>query len=530
MKLADLSRGVQLGGMFRLIQILGRGSYGDVWLADVINDEPGLPAQVAVKVYFQQERADEALFKEAKTASNFNSERLVKVFGVGRKDGLVIMWMEYVPGQTLLAELGDTDAPKPFGLSTILTWLTEIADGLAYLHVQSPACVHGDLKLDNILVDTGGGAHLTDFGQSRTVEHQYVTTQGAGGILYLAPEVFGESDRSGSRWVQSDIYAFGVVAYRILCGRFPQRNFQEVINRIPYPRPKDINPAIPAGLDEVVWKCLCKRPEDRYRTGAELLAALEQVSEEIKAKESVQIEPAPESRELVITPIDELAAVAGERMLQGQEEIVVEELEKAIQHMSTSPKVLLIYAAAARRVGKLEIARAVYHRIIRWMVGSGWPDQDQVEAYEGLGDVSVLLKRYEDGVAAYEWLTNFDHEKRWYAYRLGVALGLAGNYRHSIVVLEALNQDEPRALLCAKIGLAYYQAGQVDQACQYFNEALMLDSCEPTALQYLAEIRAIEGQTEKAIKYLDRLRQIEGAAIGVTRLERLLNAKAHRRI
>jgi hypothetical protein len=44
----------------------------------------------------------------------------------------------------------------------------------------------------------------------------------------------------------------------------------------------------------------------------------------------------------------------------------------------------------------------------------------------------------------------------------------------------------------AKIGLAYYQSGQVDQACQYFNEALMLDACEPTALQYLAEIRAIQ--------------------------------------
>lgn len=523
MKLAELSRGVQLGGMFSLVEILGRGSYGDVWLANVIQDGTDLPPQVAVKVYHQQERADEALFKEARTASKFDSDRLVKVFGVRRMDGLVVMWMEYVPGQTLLAELGDTEAPKPLELATVLTWLTEIADGLAYLHVQSPACVHGDLKLDNILVDEGGGAHLTDFGQSRTVENQYVTTQGAGGILYMAPEVFGEIDRSGSRWVQSDIYAFGVVAYRILCGRFPQRNYQEVINRIPYPRPRDLNPAIPEGLDAVVWKCLCKRPEDRFRTGAELLAALEGVADEIRAKAAVRIEPAPERRELVITPVDEIAALASERMLQGKEEVVVEELEKAIQHMSTSPKVLLIYAAAARRVGKLEVARAVYIRIIRWMEGSGWPADDQVEAYEGLGDVSVLLKCYEDGVAAYQWLTRHDPEKRWYAYRYGVSLGLAGHYLRSISVLEALNQDEPRALLCAKIGLAYFQAKKVDQACQYFNEALMLDACEPTALQYLAEIRALCGQIDKAMTYLHRLRQIEGAAAGVRRLERLLN-------
>jgi serine/threonine-protein kinase len=526
MKLADLSKGVQLGGTFRLVEILGRGSYGDVWLADVINDASDLPPQVAVKVYFQQERADEALFKEAKTAKDFNSERLVKVFGVKRMDGLVVMWMEYVPGKTLLAELGDTDAPKPFGLETILAWLTSIADGLAYLHVQSPPCVHGDLKLDNILVDLHGGARLTDFGQSRTVEHQYVTTQGAGGILYLAPEVFGESDRDGARWVQSDIYAFGVVAYRILCGRFPQRNYQEVINRIPFPRPRDINPAVPERLDAVVWKCLSKRPEDRYRTGAELLASLEQIAEDLKAKEPVKIEPQPEPRELVTTSLEEIAALAEERIHQGQEDVAVEELEKAILHMSTSPKVLLIYASAARRVGKLEVALAVYHRIIRWMVSNGWPEKDQIEAYEGLGDVAVLLKRFEEGVAAYEWLTERDPAKRWYAYRLGVALGLAGNFRRSITVLEALNQDEPRALLCAKIGLAYYQAGEVDQACQYFNEALMLDGCEPTALQYLAEIRAIQGHIDKAMNYLERLRQMEGALSGVKRLERLLNVKA----
>jgi Flp pilus assembly protein TadD len=106
-----------------------------------------------------------------------------------------------------------------------------------------------------------------------------------------------------------------------------------------------------------------------------------------------------------------------------------------------------------------------------------------------------------------------------------VGLGLAGHYRRSITVLERLNQDEPRALLCGKIGLAYFQNRQTEQACQYFNEALMLDACEPTALQYLAEIRAVQGQIDKAMTYLERLRQIEGAAPAVGRLERLLTAK-----
>jgi eukaryotic-like serine/threonine-protein kinase len=528
MKLADLCKGVQLGGKFRLVEILGRGSYGDVWQADVLSDDPDLPSKVALKIYHQQERADEALFKEAKNARSFVNERLVRVFGVRRMDGLVVMWMEYVPGQTLLKELGEEDSPKPVALEKVLRWLTNIADGLAYLHHQSPPCVHGDLKLDNILVDPSGGARLTDFGQSRTVENQYVTTQGAGGILYLAPEVFGENDRSGSRWVQSDIYAFGVVAYRILCGRFPQRNFQEVINRIPYPHPRDLNCAVPEALDAIIWKCLAKRPEDRYRTGAELLAALGQAADVIRKAKFIRIEHLPTRRELVVTPVEELVVAAAEQMRQGKEQAVAEELEKAIHHMSTAPKVLLIYAAAARKVGKLEIARAVYLRLISWMEANGWSDKDQVEAYEGLGDVSVLMKRYEEAMNAFEWLCERDPDKRWYSYRLGVALGLAGHYRRSITILEHLNQDEPRPLLCAKIGLAYYQDLQVEQACQYFNEALMLDACEPTALQYLAEIRAAQGRIDKAHNYLARLRQIEGAASAVARLERLLTGKPTR--
>jgi eukaryotic-like serine/threonine-protein kinase len=67
MKLADLAAGVVLGGKFRLIEILGRGSYGDVWLVDVVADET-LPPQVALKIYHHQDRATRKLLEEATVA------------------------------------------------------------------------------------------------------------------------------------------------------------------------------------------------------------------------------------------------------------------------------------------------------------------------------------------------------------------------------------------------------------------------------------------------------------------------------
>ena len=527
MKLAEVARGVEIGGRFRLVDILGRGSYGEVWLADVVSADAELPSKVALKIFNQQERADAALFKEAQTAGPFEHETLVKVFGCERIDGLAVMWMEHVPGESLDKSVGEERSPRPLPLHTILTWLRDIAEGLAYLHSQDPPCVHGDLKLDNILADENGGARLTDFGQSRRIEELYVSTIGGGGFFYLAPEALGTEDKKGERYVQTDIYAFGVVAYRLLCGRFPYENTHQIVNRIPFPRPKHLNPSVPGGLDQIVMQCLEKRPADRYSSGVVLLAEIETLAEEIASKKPEIVEvPAPRAG-FMRTPADELAEAAGTQLEAGKVEDVVDQLEKTIQHMSTSPKVLLIYAAAAKRMKKLDVSRAVYRRVIRWMESNGWSDAEQREAYEGLGDVAIRMKSYEESVSCFDWLLERWPKKDWYRYRLGVAHGLAGRYKKSIETLEPLNQAEPSALVCAKIGYAYYQERRIDVACQYFNEALMLDACEPTALEALVEIRAIQGQIDRANLYLDRLRKVEGSDDTVARLEkRLLSGKA----
>src|SRR5262249_21434903 len=224
-----------------------------------------LPPKVALKIYHHQDRATRKLLEEATVASGFKHDRLVQVLGASRIDGLVVMWMEYVPGQTLLQRLGDEESPYPVSLDEALRWLRDIADALAYLHVQDPPCIHGDLKLDNVLLGNGGGARVVDFGQSRTIEDRFVETNGVGAWPYLAPEVMGRStDGRGQRYVSSDIYAFGVIAYRFLTGRFPRRTISEAINLSPFPRPVELNPSMPASLDTLVWKCLEKRPDNRY--------------------------------------------------------------------------------------------------------------------------------------------------------------------------------------------------------------------------------------------------------------------------
>ena len=528
MRLADLSAGVVLGERFRLETILGRGSFGDVWRAAVIRGDD-LPPLVALKIYHaeQQTRAERALFHEARIAEPLEHPRLVQVFGAARVDGLAVLWMEYVPGQTLYHRLGSDETPRPVSLEQALGWMEQMAEGLAYLHARTVPVVHGDLKLDNVLLDEAEEVRLTDFGQSKTIEDRFVETAGLGALPYLAPEILGKSvDGRGRRYVASDVYAWGVILYRLLTGRFPRGTLSEVMNQVPFPRPRELNGRIPVSLEEMVLRCLEKRPQNRYPTGAELLAALRGLRVSVPPT-PVKVIPPPTARPQVPPAAAQVAEV-GRRLLEaGQIEEALAELELAIQRMSTAPGVLLLYAEAARRAGQLGAARTVYLRVRDWLRREGRGDDDLRDPVEGLAELDVRLKNYEAAAEGFDWLAVRWPENVWYRYRHGVSLGLVGRCRESIEVLRRVQAELPRnAAVCAKLGFAYLQLRDSQQAVQFFNEALMLDAHEPFALYHLARLRAVQGHPEKARGYLQRLHEVDGAADLAAELARLLGEQA----
>jgi serine/threonine-protein kinase len=528
MRLADLSSGVTLGERFRLIDILGRGSYGDVWSAEVVS-ETDLPRIVAVKIYHEQDRYTRMLLDEAARAEHFQHPRLVRVFGAARIDGLAIMWMEYVPGETLMKRLGDEEQPRPVSLDDAMVWMCEMAEGLAYLHAQSPPWVHGDLKLDNVLLSETDGLRLTDFGQSRVIEDRFVETAGTGGWPYKAPEIIGtHTEGKGRRFVSSDIYAFGVILYRILTGRFPRRTIPEIFQQVPYPKPRELNSRIPIELENLVLRCLEKRPERRYQTGAELLAVCRQVSERLSAQASADVTHEAFTQPAVSSLADQVAEAARALLNTGHIEKALDQLEIALQRMSTAPSLLIVYAEAARRAGRLDAARAVYSRLKAYLQHRGCSDEELREPVEGIAELDVQLKRYEGAVENFAWLVERWPEKVWYQYRYGVALGLAGNYQASANVLKKVHETRTgSATVCSKIGLAYMQLRDPEQAAQYFNEALMLDEYEPHALFHLARLQWIRGRPDRAMVYLQRLREVDEATELADELASLLGKHSY---
>ncbi len=523
MRFENLAAGVTVGGKYRLDEILGRGSYGDVWKAKVLCDDQ-MPEYVAIKFFTNQDRALKVYLDEADRIRSLDHPGIVKIYEAGKLDGLAMISMEYVPGHTLLQRLGDSESPKPVSLNEALNWAQEIAELLAYLHDRQPAVMHCDLKLDNLLLGDQGRVHLIDFGQSRTIERLFVETSGVGAYPYLAPELLGlDRDRKSRRYLQSDVYAFGVILYRMLTGSFPRATLMEVHNLTPIRRPSEVNHRIPKQLEEFVMACLETRPDRRPANGKELLGRLLSIRDELVARVTSDVTPTPASVERVVGQADLVADLARQLLQEGKVDEAIDQLERALQRMSTAPTVLMVYAEAARRAKKFDAARLVYQRIRHFLEMQGASDDVLREAIEGFGEVSVQLKKYEEAAESFQWLVARWPNKKWYRFRYGVTLGVAGQYNKSLEILITLQQDHPGlAAICAKIGFAYLQLKRYDEAKQYFNEALMLDEHDAFTLYHLARLRALQGRPDLAERYYERLLGVDEATDLAAELGRLL--------
>lgn len=235
-----------------------------------------------------------------------------------------------------------------------------------------------------------------------------------------------------------------VIGVELLDDRLQERARPgEAINLATFPRPIELNPSVPPALDAVVWKCLEKRPGNRYQTGAALLAGIDRLCADLKGKASTPIRTTVSIEPAIQRPVDELAQLARQLIQRGQIDDAITELERAMRRMSTSPQILLIYAQAAKRVGRLDAARAVYQRAISWLTSNGAEDHELRDPVEGMADLDVQLKNYEPAAAGFAWLAERWPDKRWYRYRHGVALGLAGSFRASVEVLKQPTAGRP---------------------------------------------------------------------------------------
>jgi len=262
-------------GDYRLLEILGRGGMGVVYLAE----QKGLGRRVAVKMIRSGILASEAEVRrfamEAKAAAALEHRNIVSVYQSGYLDGHYYFSMEYVPGVDL-AKMIDQAPLQP---SVAARYVRDVARAIDHAHRRG--VLHRDLKPANVLITPDDEVRVTDFGLAKQIDtDSSVTGSGAavGTPSYMAPEqASGHSDRVR---VQSDVYALGAILFAAITGRAPfggegvMQTLMQVIHQ-PAASLRSIDPDAPEDLETIVAKCLEKAPEDRYRSAAELAEELD---------------------------------------------------------------------------------------------------------------------------------------------------------------------------------------------------------------------------------------------------------------
>jgi non-specific serine/threonine protein kinase len=274
---------------YRVVGKLGEGGMGEVYRAVDL----ALDRTVAIKLLppdaAGSPAASERFLREARAASALNHPHIVTIYAVERVDGVPIIAMELVEGETLRERLLRGPVPLP----DLIEMALMAADALDAAH--HAGLIHRDVKPSNILLTPRGQVKLLDFGLAKrfapaadvptdATRSSELTTPGTivGTVAYMSPEQ-SRGERLDPR---SDVFSLGSVLYEAATGRpaFTGPStialLHEIATRDPDP-PSAVRPGLPYSFDLLIARALAKDRERRFASAAELAEALQALRSEL---------------------------------------------------------------------------------------------------------------------------------------------------------------------------------------------------------------------------------------------------------
>lgn len=277
----------QILGHYRILQLIGQGGMGDVYLAE----DNTLGRKVALKLLPLRLSATKTalarFWLEARSASALNHPNIMTVHAIGEEQGLHYIASEYVEGSTVRQLL----SKGPLSLDQILSIALQTASGLAAAHAAG--IIHRDIKPENIIVRPDGYLKILDFGLAKLTEDG-AALQAAGrdmttvpGILlgtvgYMSPEQARGLDLDA----RSDLFSLGTVIYEVATGKCPftGKTPSDALISILHAEPPALAEAgqfVSPDLGSVVARLLAKDPEKRYQSAAELVTDVQKLQRQL---------------------------------------------------------------------------------------------------------------------------------------------------------------------------------------------------------------------------------------------------------
>lgn len=266
--------GKRLDGRYEIREIIGVGGMAVVYKAyDNIDDRI-----VAIKILKEEFLANEEFrrrFKnEAKAIAVLSHPNIVKVYDVSFGDRLQYIVMEYIEGITLKEYI---EQQKAVNWKEAVHFVNQILKALQHAHDKG--IVHRDIKPQNIMLLQDGTIKVSDFGIARFSrgDTRTMTESAIGSVHYISPE----QARGEITDDKADLYSVGVVMYEMLTGQLPFQSDSAVSVAIMQlqqdaKRPREINPDIPLGLEQITLRAMQKNARDRYQSASEMLLDLDE--------------------------------------------------------------------------------------------------------------------------------------------------------------------------------------------------------------------------------------------------------------
>jgi serine/threonine protein kinase len=259
-------------GDYRISGLLGVGGMGTVYrVRNLITDR-----EEALKILLPDLNAQadlaERFSREIRIHASLEHPNIAQLRTALRVNNQLVMIMELVPGETMEQRI----ARGPIDVATAAGGAKQVLVALAYAHARG--IIHRDIKPANMMVTPAGLVKLMDFGIAAGAPARRLTKTGlaVGSLYYMSPEQIRAMPVDG----RSDIYSLGVTLYEMLVGRRPFEGASdfELMKAHLEQQPPPVsawNPHLPDSLATAISRAIAKRPEDRFQSSAEFMAAIE---------------------------------------------------------------------------------------------------------------------------------------------------------------------------------------------------------------------------------------------------------------
>ncbi len=269
----DRNIGQKIDGRYEITELIGIGGMADVYKATDIMENKTVAVKILKTEFAGNEDFIRRFRNESKAIAVLSHPNIVKIFDVGFTDKIQYIVMEYIDGITLKEFMEQ---------QSVLKWKDAIHFTIQILralqHAHDRGIVHRDIKPQNIMLFPDGTIKVMDFGIARfsRVEGKTLSDKTIGSVHYISPE----QARGDITDEKSDIYSVGAMLYEMLTGKKPFEADTPVAVALMHMQDavvplKNINEAIPEGLEEIVLHAMQKSPANRYQSASEMIKDIE---------------------------------------------------------------------------------------------------------------------------------------------------------------------------------------------------------------------------------------------------------------